>query len=229
MSQASPSASGISSAPAGGRSHAVAGDAPSFRPTAPSAPSAAGLLLGDPSSSPCENSSEGAGNVANLLPALIRSGQVDTVLVCMCDMQGRLVGKRVTGRHFLGMLDHDMHACDYLLAVDVEMLPIPGLEVSSWERGFGDFSIRPDLRTARLVPWIPGTAVVLGDTVDVKGKPVPHAPRSILRHQIARLEAAGFSALFASELEFYVFQGDWKAARLGSYRTLEPDGLYSEG
>ena len=221
--------SGTTRSPGNGRSHAAVANAPLFQDAERAAPSAAELLLGA-TASPGEhgNGPGGSGNIGSFLPDLIRAGQVDTVLVCMCDMQGRLVGKRVTGRHFLGMLGHDMHACDYLLAVDVEMLPIPGLEVSSWEKGFGDFSIRPDLRTARLVPWIPGTAVVLGDTVDAKGKLAPHAPRSILRNQIERMEAAGFSALFASELEFYVFRGDWKAARQGSYRGLEPDGFYSE-
>jgi glutamine synthetase len=234
MSEVGSSISGTRRAPGNGRSYPTAADTPSFRVTEAAAPSAAELLLGGAGPSDQHGkASEGhgpgeSGKVGNFLPALIRGGQVDTVLVCMCDMQGRLVGKRMTGRHFLGMLGHDMHACDYLLAVDVEMLPIPGLEVSSWEKGFGDFSIRPDLGTARLVPWIPGTAVVLGDTVDAKGTLAPHAPRSILRNQIERLEAVGFSALFASELEFYVFRGDWKAARLGSYRGLEPDGFYSE-
>src|SRR4051794_12614747 len=227
------------SCPGNGRSYPTAADTPAFRVSKAATPSAAELLMGGAGSSDHNGkASEGhgpeghglreSGKVGNFLPALIRGGQVDTVLVCMCDMQGRLVGKRVTGRHFLSMLGHDMHACDYLLAVDVEMLPIPGLEVSSWEKGFGDFSIRPDLGTARLVPWIPGTAVVLGDTVDAKGTLAPHAPRSVLRNQIERLKAAGFSALFASELEFYVFRGDWKAARRGSYRGLEPDGFYSE-
>ncbi len=154
--------------------------------------------------------------------------EIDTVLVCMVDMQGRLAGKRLTARHFLETRDAEVHACDYLLGVDVEMQPVAGLTATGWERGFGDFAIRPDFGTARLLPWQPGTALVLGDTVDAEGHLVPHAPRSILKRQIARLAQAGSGAMMASELEFTVFEGDWSAARRRDYRQVAPDGFYSE-
>jgi glutamine synthetase len=159
---------------------------------------------------------------------LLATEGTDTVLICMADMQGRLVGKRLTARQARAEAGGDMHACDYLLGVDADMVPIPGLRSSGWERGFGDFSIRPDLATARLLPWQPGTVLVLGDTMDHHGHPVPHAPRSMLRRQVERLAAAGFTASMASELEFTVFQGDWQQLRAGGYRALTPDGFYSE-
>lgn len=162
------------------------------------------------------------------LARLIKAAGADNVLVCMVDMQGRLVGKRLTARHVLEDPGEDVHACDYLLGVDAEMTPIPGLQATSWERGFGDFSIRPDPATARLLPWQPGTLLVMGDTVDGEGRLVPHAPRSMLRRQVERLAAAGLSASMASELEFTVFQGDWCSLRRGGYRDLVPDGFYSE-
>jgi glutamine synthetase len=161
------------------------------------------------------------------LKRLIEAKALDTVLVCMSDMQGRLVGKRMTARHFLENHD-EVHACDYLLGVDIEMQPVAGLAASGWEKGFGDFSIRPDFSTTRFPPWVPGTALVLGDTVDKQGRLVPHAPRSILRRQVDRLAAAGYAAVMASELEFYVFEGDWKAIRRDGYRRIVPDGFYSE-
>jgi glutamine synthetase len=162
------------------------------------------------------------------LVRLIKAEGADTVLVCMVDMQGRLAGKRLTARHVLEDPGEDVHACDYLLGVDAEMAPIPGLRSSGWERGFGDFSIRPDSATARMLPWQPGSLLVLGDTVDQEGRLVPHAPRSMLRGQVERLAAAGFTASMASELEFTVFEGDWRSLRAQGYRGLSPDGFYSE-
>src|SRR4051794_30708395 len=159
---------------------------------------------------------------------LTEAERADTVFACMVDMQGRLAGKRLTARHVLEEPAEDTHACDYLLGVDAEMAPIPGLQATGWERGFGDFSIRPDPATARLLPWQPGTLLVLGDTVDHEGRLVPHAPRSMLRRQIERLAAAGLSATMASELEFTVFEGDWRSLRRRGYRDLAPDGFYSE-
>ena len=169
-----------------------------------------------------------AGPDAERLARLIRAEGADTVLVCMVDMQGRLAGKRLTARHVLEDPGEDVHACDYLLGVDAEMAPIPGLRATGWERGFGDFSIRPDPATARMLPWQPGTLLVLGDTVDQEGRLVPHAPRSMLRRQVERLAAAGLSATMASELEFTVFEGDWRSLRAQGYRGLAPDGFYSE-
>jgi glutamine synthetase len=159
---------------------------------------------------------------------LVEAHGADTVLVCMVDMQGRLAGKRLTARHVRENPGEDAHACDYLLGVDAEMVPIPGLAATGWARGFGDFSIRPDPATARLLPWVPGTVLVLGDTADGEGRLVPHAPRTMLRRQIARLAEAGFTATMASELEFTVFEGDWRGLRQRGYRDLAPDGSYSE-
>jgi len=159
---------------------------------------------------------------------LVSVGEVDTVLVCMTDMQGRLVGKRLTGHFFLETMEHGIHACDYLLGVDMEMEPVPGFQATSWERGYGDFAIRPDLATLRRIPWLPATALVLGDTVDHHGALVPHAPRSVLKRQIARLAKHGYVAKMASELEFYIFDESFDAARQKAYRSIKAAGWYTE-
>lgn len=125
------------------------------------------------------------------LEQLIDSKDIDTILVCMTDMQGRLVGKRVTGHYFLDTVDRGTHACNYLLAVDMEMEPVPGFKAASWERGYGDFAIKADLATLRRIPWLEATALVLGDVVDRDGREVPHAPRSVLKRQLARLARKG--------------------------------------
>lgn len=170
-----------------------------------------------------------AGNLdMDTLKRLIDAKEIDTVLVCMTDMQGRLMGKRVTGHYFLDSLDHGIHACDYLLTVDMEMEPVPGFKAASWERGYGDFGIRPDLSTLRRIPWLDGTALVLGDVVDRDGGDVPHAPRSILKRQLARLARKGYIAKMASELEFYIFADSFAAAREKGYRSAKPAGWYIE-
>lgn len=170
----------------------------------------------------------GGAREADPVLRLVEAHGADTVLVCMVDMQGRLAGKRLTARHVRENPSEDSHACDYLLGVDAEMVPIPGLAATGWTQGFGDFSIRPDPATARLLPWVPGTVLVLGDTVDGEGRLVPHAPRTMLRRQIARLADSGLTATMASELEFTVFEGDWRGLRQRGYRDLAPDGAYSE-
>ena len=177
-----------------------------------------------PAAAPANHAGPGEGALASR----VRADGADTVLVCMVDMQGRLVGKRLTARHVLEDGEAEVHACDYLLGVDTEMVPIPGLAATGWDRGFGDFSIRPDPSTARMLPWQPGTLLVLGDPVDAEGRPVPHAPRAMLRRQVERLAQAGLVATMASELEFTVFEGDWRALRARGYRGLAPDGFYSE-
>src|ERR1700749_4872234 len=122
------------------------------------------------------------------LQILVDEGAVDTVLVAMTDMQGRLQGKRCSARYFLNeVVPHATEACNYLLAVDVEMNTVGGYAMSSWERGYGDFVLRPDLNTLRLVPWHEGTALVLADIEWVDGGEVPASPRQILRRQLARL------------------------------------------
>lgn len=162
------------------------------------------------------------------LKRLIDAKEIDTVLLCMTDMQGRLVGKRMTGHFFLDSLDHGTHACDYLLTVDMEMEPVPGFKAASWNKGYGDFGIKPDLRTLRRIPWLPGTALVLGDVVDHHGHDVPHAPRSILKRQLARLARKGYVAMAASELEFYIFDDSFDAARQKNYKGVKPAGWYIE-
>ena len=170
-----------------------------------------------------------AGNLdIDTLKRLIDAKEIDTVLVCMTDMQGRLMGKRMTGHYFLDSLDHGTHACDYLLTVDMEMEPVPGFKAASWERGYGDFGIRPDPSTLRRIPWLDGTALVLGDVVDHDGRDVPHAPRSILKRQLARLARKGYVAKMGSELEFYIFADSFAAAREKGYRSAKPAGWYIE-
>jgi len=159
------------------------------------------------------------------LTQMIERREVDTVLVCAVDMQGRLVGKRVTGSFFLEeVLAEGINACDYLLTVDLDMHPVPGYSAASWDLGYGDFEIRPDISTLCLVPWLPATALVLGDSVDGSGELLPHAPRSILKRQIVRLAEAGYVAKIGSELEFYLFQDTYRTARSKRYHGLRTSG-----
>ena len=170
-----------------------------------------------------------AGNLdLDMLKRLIDAKEIDTVVVAMVDMQGRLVGKRMTGHYFLDSLAHGTHACDYLLTVDMDMEPVPGFKAASWDKGYGDFGIAPDLDTLRRIPWLPGTALVLGDTVDHEGNDVPHAPRSILKRQLARLARKGYMAKTASELEFYIFEDSFDGARQKTYKGVKPSGWYTE-
>src|SRR5919202_2183046 len=124
------------------------------------------------------------------------SGRIDTVLLAMADMQGRLQGKRLAASHFLDeVVDHDAEGCNYLLAVDVDMNTVGGYAMSSWDLGYGDFVFRPDLATLRMVPWLPGTAMLLGDVEWLDGSPVGPAPRQVLRRQLDRLAPRGRAAV----------------------------------
>ncbi|MCB1129364.1 MAG: glutamine synthetase, partial [Verrucomicrobiae bacterium] len=143
-------------------------------------------------------------------------------------MQGRLMGKRVTGSYFLDTVQHETHACNYLLTADMEMEPVPGYAAASWKLGYGDFALKPDLNTLRIVPWLEGTAQVLADLTDHEGALLPHAPRTILKRQLERLAERGWSASFASELEFYVFEQSFAAAHEQGYRDLKPICWYIE-
>jgi glutamine synthetase len=158
----------------------------------------------------------------------VKAGAIDTVLVCFVDMQGRLIGKRVTGHYFLEQVVEEMHCCDYLLALDMDMEPVPGYEAASWQLGYGDFAVRPDLQTLRRIPWLEGTALVLGDVVDHHGEDLPHSPRAILKRQVARARELGFAVNMASELEFYVFNEPFDVARDKIYRNLKTAGWYIE-
>ncbi len=158
----------------------------------------------------------------------VDSGEIDTVLLALTDMQGRLQGKRFTGRHFVEeVAGHGAEGCNYLLAVDVEMNTVDGYAMSSWERGYGDFAMRPDLSTLRPVPWHEGTAMCLADLAWEDGADVVASPRQILRAQLARLAERGWTANAATELEFMVFRDTYESARHKGYRQLEPGNLYN--
>ena len=158
----------------------------------------------------------------------IKDGEIDTILVAMVDMQGRMVGKRVTGHFFLDSVIDAMHLCDYLLTVDMEMEPIPGFKFASWDRGYGDLSVKPDLNTLRRIPWLPGTALVLGDAIDHHGHEIPVSPRTILKKQLRRLRSLGYTAKVGSELEFYAFDDSFDLARQKEYCDLKTAGWYIE-
>src|SRR5215471_18253210 len=155
-------------------------------------------------------------------------GAVDTVLLCLTDMQGRLQGKRLTGTHFLeNVAGHGAEACNYLLAVDVDMDTVDGYAMSSWDLGYGDFVMAPDLSTLRPVPWHEATVLCLADVQWHDGKPVAPSPRQILRHQLDRLAERGWVALAGTELEFLVFKTGYEEAFKLGYRDLEPANLYN--
>jgi glutamine synthetase len=162
------------------------------------------------------------------LTARVSRNEIDTVLLAMTDMQGRLQGKRLTARHFLDeVADHGAEGCNYLLAVDVDMTPVDGYEMASWERGYGDFAMRPDLGTLRLVPWQAGTAMCLADLQWADGRDVIASPRQVLRAQLARLAERGWRANASTELEFLVFRDTYEEAWRKGYRDLEPANLYN--
>ncbi|MFC4859132.1 glutamine synthetase family protein [Actinophytocola glycyrrhizae] len=162
------------------------------------------------------------------LRELVAEGAIDTVLVAITDMQGRLQGKRCAAEYFLNeVVPHATEACNYLLAVDVEMNTVEGYHMSSWERGYGDFVMRPDLGTLRLVPWHEGTALVLADVEWVEGGPVAASPRQVLRRQLDRLAERGLAAYVGTELEFIVFEDSYEQAWNKGYRDLVPGNQYN--
>ncbi len=157
------------------------------------------------------------------------AGKIDTVLVCMVDMQGRLMGKRFHVQNFIESGHKETHCCNYLLATDLEMATPDGYAATSWRAGYGDYVLKPDLSTLRLVPWLEGTAMVLSDVLDHHThKPVPHSPRAILQRQIARLEKLGFDAMMATELEFFLFEKSYDEIRKNDFRELTPISGYNE-
>ncbi len=162
------------------------------------------------------------------LRADVESGLIDTVLVCFPDMQGRLIGKRVTGRFFVEKCLDEMHVCDYLLTVDMDMEPVPGYQAASWDTGYGDFALKPDLATLRRIPWLEATALVMADCRDHHGVDLPHAPRSMLKQQLARARDMGFTVKMGSELELYVFDETYETARDKNYQDLKTAGWYIE-
>jgi glutamine synthetase len=163
------------------------------------------------------------------LAALVRRGEIDTVLTVFPDGFGRLLGKRVVARHFLDhAIDDGVHACIYLFTTDVEMEPLPGFRLTSWERGYGDMKLVPDLGTLRRIPWLPGTALVFCDVHDEHGAPIEEAPRWVLKRQVARAAALGYTVKTAAELELYCFRESFEAARARRYQGLTPVSTYLE-
>ncbi|MER5933083.1 glutamine synthetase family protein [Streptomyces sp. NPDC002054] len=162
------------------------------------------------------------------LRALVDSGEIDTVVLAFPDMQGRLQGKRFAAPFFLDeVMGHGTEGCNYLLAVDTDMNTVDGYEMSSWDRGYGDFAMHPDLSTLRRVPWNEGTAMVMADLAWHDGTPVVAAPRQILRRQLDRLAALGYTAQVGTELEFMVFQDTYEQAWNSGYRGLTPANQYN--
>jgi glutamine synthetase len=162
------------------------------------------------------------------LEEMIGSGEIDTVLVVFPDLQGRLMGKRVTGHYFLDhVIEGSVEACNYLLTVDVDMNVLPGYEYATWEKGYGDFSCRPDLATLRRIPWLEATALVMCDLFDEEtGEPVEVAPRTILRRQLERAAEMGFTIMCGTELEFILFRESYEEAAAAGYRGLTPQNDY---
>src|SRR5215218_10790000 len=162
------------------------------------------------------------------LDVAVNNGSVDTVLLALTDMQGRLQGKRLHGRYFMDeVVSGGSEGCNYLLAVDVDMNTVDGYAMSSWASGYGDFVMQPDLSTLRPVPWNPGTVMVQADLRWEDGSPVVASPRQILARQTARLAEAGMAAYVGTELEFLVFRDTYEQAWTAGYRNLTPANQYN--
>ncbi|CUH64595.1 putative glutamine synthetase 2 [Thalassovita gelatinovora] len=159
----------------------------------------------------------------------VENDTIDTVLACTIDMQGRLMGKRFVGHHFIQDAWEETHCCNYLLATDLEMATPEGFAATSWTAGYGDYIMKPDLNTIRPMPWLEGTAMVLCDLLDHHTHAeVEHAPRTILKKQIARAEAMGLTPYTATELEFFLFEKSFKEIAKSDFRDLTPISDYNE-
>ncbi|WP_461308296.1 type I glutamate--ammonia ligase, partial [Albidovulum sp.] len=162
------------------------------------------------------------------LEAAVTAGEIDTVLVCMVDMQGRLMGKRFVARHFIDGAWEETHCCNYLLALDVEMFTVPGYKTASWEKGYGDYIMKPDLSTLRRIPWLEGTAMVMCDLLDHHThEEVAVSPRAILKRQVARAKSMGFDAMMATELEFFLFAESYDALHDRGYSAPQTMGRHN--
>jgi glutamine synthetase len=169
-----------------------------------------------------------AGLTIEELTSAVADGSIDTVLLAIADMQGRLQGKRLTASHFLSeVVPHGAEGCNYLLAVDVDMNTVDGYAMASWDRGYGDFVMRPDLDTLRRIPWLEATALCMADILWADGTDVVASPRQILRRQLTRLAERDWSANAATELEFIVFRDSYEQAWHKGYTELEPANLYN--
>ena len=162
------------------------------------------------------------------LRADVGSGAIDTVVVAFTDMQGRLMGKRLHGEFFVDEIGsgHAVEGCNYLLANEMEMDPVPGYRLASWDTGYGDFVLQPDLATLRRIPWLEATALVLCDVAWHDGTPVAPSPRQVLRSQVERAERLGFAPMFGSELEFFLLRETYAEAHARHYRGLTPSVPY---
>jgi len=162
------------------------------------------------------------------LEDLVATGEVDTVVVAFTDMQGRLLGKRLQAEFFVDEMDagHPVEGCNYLLALEMEMDPVPGYEIASWEQGYGDFAVTPDMATLRRIPWLEGTALVLGDVGWHDGSPVRPSPRQVLRAQVERAEKLGLTPMIGSELEFFLVKETYAEAHANGYTGLTPTVPY---
>ncbi|CDZ36701.1 Glutamine synthetase glnA4 [Neorhizobium galegae bv. officinalis] len=159
----------------------------------------------------------------------VADGRIDTIIAAQVDMQGRLMGKRFQAEYFVESAYQETHSCNYLLATDIEMETISGYKATSWEQGYGDYTMKPDLATLRKLPWLEGTALVLCDVLDHHTHAdVPHSPRAILKRQVQRLADMGMSAFMATELEFFLFDQTYDQARESSYRNLKLASGYNE-
>ncbi|MBI2718698.1 MAG: glutamine synthetase [Rhizobiales bacterium] len=159
----------------------------------------------------------------------VAAGTIDTVVAALVDMQGRLIGKRFHAQYFVDGGHEETHACNYLLGVDIEMEPVPGYKAISWQKGYGDFVLKPDMSTLRRTPWLPATALVICDILDHHShEDVPHSPRAILKKQLKRLADRKMKAYMASELEFFLFDDSFETAHHKGYRHLKTSGYYIE-
>ena len=162
------------------------------------------------------------------LKTAVGTGEIDTVIACMVDMQGRLTGKRFHAAHFVESGWEETHCCNYLLATDMEMVTVPGYAATGWSAGYGDYTMKPDLATLRRVPWLPGTAMVMCDLLDHHThQEVPHSPRAMLKRQIARARAMGFEPMMATELEFFLFEQSYEALRDAGWQSPKTLGGYN--
>lgn len=161
------------------------------------------------------------------LKKAISNDEIDTVLVCVSDMQGRLNGKRVTGKAFIDYVYKETHMCDYLYTVDMDMFTVPGYKSSSWETGYGDMTVIPDLSTIKIAHWLEKTAIVLCDCLDHDGKkPLMHSTRQILRNVISKANKMGFEPMIGSELEFFLFNQTYDDIHKNNYSNLQESSWY---
>ncbi len=162
------------------------------------------------------------------LKAEVEEGLLDTVIVAFTDMQGRLLGKRLHAEFFVEEVEagHTVEGCNYLLALEMDMDPVPGYEIASWEQGYGDFAVTPDLSTLRRIPWLEATALVLGDVGWHDGSPVQPSPRQVLRAQVARAAELGLTPMLGSELEFFLLKETYAEAHANGYAELTPSVPY---